>query len=254
MSSKSPGESETTSWGWPKCYTSYEIRRRPRCPQCDRRYGIFGVLDSFLPYLGCSWGNGSESCWIPGYGWGGGIRGMKRRKGCKISDHRSYAYGPGIAKGQLPDYIAGRRSTKPECACERDHRDEHTLKKSRLHVNYVPPHASDRSRSTSGDSHTSRSTWGKAPRNSNIIVVDDQFHYGLRNCGYVDSRVGEHCRPARYDHQDWELSSPPGRVLWKNTLKRRERRLRAECWDSVDEDSQPLVGSPVQSPAPQSGR
>ncbi|RYP04795.1 hypothetical protein DL765_010062 [Monosporascus sp. GIB2] len=223
MSSKSPKESETTSWGWPKCYTSYERRGRPRCPECDRRYGIFGVLDNFLPYLGCSWGNGSKSCWTPAYGWGGGIRGMKRRKGCKNSDHWCYAYGPGIDKGQLPDYIAGRRSTKPECACERDDRDEHTSKKSQ------------------------RSTWGKAPRDSNIVTVDDQLHYGLVNCGYVDSGVGEHRHPAPYDHRDWELSSPASRVRWMNTLERRERRLRAECWDPVDEDRQPLVGSPVQS-------
>ncbi|RYP86175.1 hypothetical protein DL769_000787 [Monosporascus sp. CRB-8-3] len=250
MTSKSHRkESQTTSWGWPKYYMSYERRRRPRCSECDRRYGIFDMLDSFLPYVGCSWGNGSESCWTPGYEWGGGIRGMKRRKGYKSSDHWSYEYDPGIDKWHLPDYIAGRRSTKPECECEKDGRDERASNKSRRHVIYVPPHVSDRCTNTSGASRASRSTWGKAPpRGSNIIIVDDQLNYGLGNRRYVDSVLGEHRRPAPYDHRDWELSSPTSRVLWENALKRRERRLRAECWDSVNEDRPPLVGSPVQSP------
>ncbi len=73
-------ESETTFWGLPRYYTSYEERRLSRCPECKRRHGVFGVLGSFLPYLLCSCGG--ESCWSPGYGWDGGVVGLKRRKGC----------------------------------------------------------------------------------------------------------------------------------------------------------------------------
>ena len=63
-------------------YISYENRHPPRCSTCDRRYGIYGIIDSFFPYFKWLGNSSGESCWTPGYGWGGDIKGLKRKKGC----------------------------------------------------------------------------------------------------------------------------------------------------------------------------
>lgn len=95
-------ESKATVLGMPKYYTSYEKVRPPRCPTCDRRYGIYGVIDSFMPYFKCLYGRSGENCWAPGYGWDGDIKGLKRWKGCVSRSH------PIASRPVPPNDVSGR--------------------------------------------------------------------------------------------------------------------------------------------------
>lgn len=75
-------DSESSFLGIPTFYMSYEKKSLPQCPTCERRYGIYGVIDSFVPYLKCMCNWSGETWWTPGYGWSDDIRGFKRWKGC----------------------------------------------------------------------------------------------------------------------------------------------------------------------------
>ncbi|KAI0467390.1 hypothetical protein F4859DRAFT_494276 [Xylaria cf. heliscus] len=48
-------------------------------------------------------------------GWGGGVRGIVRRKGCKHRDHRALAFHRDIDTSMLPDRIKGFRTRPLDC-------------------------------------------------------------------------------------------------------------------------------------------
>ncbi|RYO75412.1 hypothetical protein DL764_010460 [Monosporascus ibericus] len=231
-------------------------------------------LDSSLPYLEYWRGNGSESCWTPGYRWGGSAaRWLQKR-----SDHWSYEYAPGIDKGQLPHYTGGaaldeaglrvregspRRARIKEIstACKlcpttrlrQEHEHERRDPPKRQQVDLGKRAAQKlQHHHRGGPSMTSILSRPSLERDAGLTrgrcsCITD-WELWLRGSG-----VGGHHRPAPYDHRDLELSSPPSTMPWKNALKRREQWLWAECWDSADEDRQPLVGNPVQRPGKKAG-
>ncbi|KAI3320848.1 hypothetical protein HD806DRAFT_547035 [Xylariaceae sp. AK1471] len=93
-------DSDSSDPGWPRRYVTYDYHTE--CSACHEPNGLLRVLQHLFggPATRCrhhrSRGDG---------GWGGGVRGFIRRKGCKNKNHYALAFHPGIDISSYPDRL-----------------------------------------------------------------------------------------------------------------------------------------------------
>ncbi|KAH9895450.1 hypothetical protein F4778DRAFT_783807 [Xylariomycetidae sp. FL2044] len=104
--------------GWPRYYITYD--HHTDCALCHEPNGLLRILTNLLggPRRRCRHHARDRERRFWHRGWGGGIKGLIRRRGCHNPDHWAVDFQPHVNVDELPGRINGVRTRVPaRCRC-----------------------------------------------------------------------------------------------------------------------------------------